>query len=328
MEKQRHKKRKDGASEGNNRILDDVYRTIVQKLPFFVIPVINEVFGTDYTEDDLPDQLRNEQYGEKTVITDSILRIRGKTYHIECQSTEDRQMVIRMFEYDTAIALESTRNAFATGEEIHVRFPHSAVLYVRGSKPQSELTAVVDFPSGESIRYKVPVIRVADFTVQDIFDRGLLMLLPYYILRYEGEAKAIEIDVAKQEDLSSEYRRISDILRYSEENERLDRFADIVALMVRVIDHVLREYDILREGVDEIMGGKVLELYSERLRREADEKWRKIEKRSEKRGEKRGEKLGRLLALSDLVKDGTITADTAAKKLGISVKAFKKKAML
>ena len=36
--------------ESFNTIFDDVFRTIAQKMPFLLIPLINEVFGTAYTE--------------------------------------------------------------------------------------------------------------------------------------------------------------------------------------------------------------------------------------------------------------------------------------
>ena len=48
--------------ESFNTIFDDVFRTIAQKMPFLLIPLINEVFGTAYTEDQEFEQLRNEHY--------------------------------------------------------------------------------------------------------------------------------------------------------------------------------------------------------------------------------------------------------------------------
>ena len=38
--------------ESTNTIFDDVFRTIVEKMPRLVIPLINEVFGTDYSVDE------------------------------------------------------------------------------------------------------------------------------------------------------------------------------------------------------------------------------------------------------------------------------------
>ena len=40
------------------------------------------------------------------MVTDSIIRIGNHIYHLECQSSKDETMVIRMFEYDISIALE------------------------------------------------------------------------------------------------------------------------------------------------------------------------------------------------------------------------------
>ena len=39
------------------------------------------------------------------IITDTCLLIGKNMYHIECQSTDDTAMVVRMIEYDFAIAI-------------------------------------------------------------------------------------------------------------------------------------------------------------------------------------------------------------------------------
>lgn len=93
----------------NNTIFDDVFRTMVEKMTYLLVPLINEVFHTSYPEDVKIVHLRNEhQLEEGELITDARLLIGDKVYHIECQSTDDATMAIRMFEYDLAIALESS----------------------------------------------------------------------------------------------------------------------------------------------------------------------------------------------------------------------------
>lgn len=85
----------------NNTIFDDVFRTMVEKIPQLAIPLINEVFQTSYPENVEMVQLRNEHHQENgEIITDSCLRIGRKLYHIECQSVDDTTMAIRMIEYD------------------------------------------------------------------------------------------------------------------------------------------------------------------------------------------------------------------------------------
>ena len=69
----------------NNTIFDDVFRTMIEKMPELVIPLINEVFGTDYPADIPIIQQRNEHQTEDgEIITDSNLCIGNLIYHIEC----------------------------------------------------------------------------------------------------------------------------------------------------------------------------------------------------------------------------------------------------
>ena len=94
----------------NNTIFDDVFRTMVEKMTYLIVPLINEVFHTSYPEQVEIVHLRNEhQLEDGELITDTRLLIGDKVYHIECQSSDDTTMAIRMFEYDVAIALESRR---------------------------------------------------------------------------------------------------------------------------------------------------------------------------------------------------------------------------
>ena len=83
----------------NNTIFDDVFRTMVEKMPELAVPLINEIFGTAYPEDIKIIQKRNEhQTRQGEIITDSQLLISEKIYHLECQSTQDSEMVVRMIE--------------------------------------------------------------------------------------------------------------------------------------------------------------------------------------------------------------------------------------
>ena len=68
----------------NNTIFDDVFRTMIKKMPYLAVPLINEVFHTSYPENVPIVQLRNEHQQENgEIITDSCLKIAGKLYHIE-----------------------------------------------------------------------------------------------------------------------------------------------------------------------------------------------------------------------------------------------------
>lgn len=193
--------------EGFNTVLDDVFRTIAPKMPFLLIPLINEFFGTAYAEDQKFLQLRNEHY-EKfgKIVTDSIIQIEGHLYHIECQSKKDGDMVLRMIEYDFAIAIE---HSVMDKGIIEIDFPESCVLYLRNHRDMPDHhTARIRFADGQTVTYKVPVIMAQDYTVDSIFEKRLLALLPYRILRYEHFLKSNSVNPKKIERMLDDYRLI------------------------------------------------------------------------------------------------------------------------
>ena len=63
----------------NNTIFDDVFRTMVEKMTYLVVPLINEVFHTAYPEDVKIVQLRNEhQLEDGEIIADGRMDEIGK----------------------------------------------------------------------------------------------------------------------------------------------------------------------------------------------------------------------------------------------------------
>ena len=293
----------------HDTIFDDVFRTMVQKMPELLIPVINEVFKTNYTENDYFSQLRNEheeQFGK--VITDSIIQIGGKLYHIECQSVEDFTMVIRMIEYDFAIALEQTLKG---GRPYEIEFPHSCVLYLRHSKSTpDQLEMKLNLPNGSSFRYQTPVIKVQKYAKDDIFQKKLLFFLPYYIMRYEKQLPEIYQDTGKLDMLLKEYEDIR--LRLQEElydEGKSVLYEDLIKLTILISDHMIKSKEV-RERLGDIMGGKVLELESERLLRI---------------GREEGREEGTLTTMIAMYRNGKVTLEEACNFLGISANEFVEK---
>ena len=264
-------KTKDVTSETNREvhgtIFDDVFRTIAQKMPYLLIPLINEVFQTNYVEDIHFQQLRNEHY-EKfgKIITDSILQIEDCTYHLECQSSLDGRMVIRMFEYDFSIALELAQK---NNETFEIEFPQSCVLYIRNHRERSlpdYHEAIVKFADGQQILYRVPILRAQNYTVDSIFEKRLLILLPYHILRYESFLKNSGSNAKKLEQLLTDYQKINNLLEHCTDDKNSTLYIDMITLIEKIADHIIpKDNENVRERLGDIMGGKILQLESERL---------------------------------------------------------------
>ena len=280
-------------------IFDDVFRTMVEKLPYLTVPLINEVFETSYPENVEITQLRNEHQQENgEIITDCCLKIGRKLYHIECQSIDDTTMAIRMIEYDFAIAIE---NAQKINRRYRIEFPRSCVIYLRSNKntPDS-LEVEVIFPDGKMHLYEIPTVKMENYTKDSIFEKNLLMLLPFYVMRYEKEAHNFSENPEKMQQLLNEYEEIRRRLNEELVEERKsDLCADLTDWIVRIADYIFRNEDAARKGINGIMRGKVLKLKSEELREEGREEERKLTARSLAKEGDSIEKIARVLHESE-----------------------------
>ena len=243
---------------------------MIEKMPYLAVPLINEVFHTSYPEDVKITQLRNEhQQKDGEIITDSCLLIGKKMYHIECQSTDDTTMAIRMIEYDFAIAVE---NAEKQGRRYRIEFPRSCVLFLRSSGNTPDyLEADVIFPDGKTHVYSIPAIKMADYTKNHIFEKNLLMLLPFYIMRYEKKKHDMRKNLELLQILLDEYDEIRiNLEKELTETGKAELYTNLTKLIVKIADHIFEKEEDIRKGIGDVMGGKVLELESERLKAEGE----------------------------------------------------------
>ena len=233
-------------------------------MPELVIPLINEVFGKNYPADIPIIQMRNEhqtQSGE--IITDSRLLIADKIYHIECQSTSDSKMVLRMIEYDFAIGLEDAKMENGI---YRMYFPHSCVIYLRGKGRKDNLTMEIIMPDGQKLKYNLPAVYVEKYTRDTIFQKKLFLLLPYYIMRYEKQKEILDQDEEKLKILLDEYADIQRKLHESLLNQDMEEYyTDMVSFITKVSDYIFRDSEKTKKGLEKTMGGEVLELESEKL---------------------------------------------------------------
>ena len=192
-------------------------------------------------------------------------------------------MILRMFEYDAAIALENAKEVHGI---MKVNFPHSCVVYIRNHRNMTKAHEMeIHFPDGQKIKYSVPIICVSDYSVDELFDEGLMAFLPYVVLRYEHFVKSNGTNQKKISDLFADMKTISNRLReYPDTSETFE--LDMIDLIQKINHYVIPEENAVKGKVDEIMGGRVLELKSEQLIREG-----------EARGEARCRKRRRLIQL-------------------------------
>lgn len=196
-------------------IYDGAFRTILNDCRQLIIPVINEIFKEGYAGNEKIEFFPNEHFldqqdsADRERITDTNFRIIGKMtkkYHLECESSlPDGKITVRLFEYDAQIALDESE---VSAETLTVTFPNTAVLYLRTyQKTPDKMKYVIATPGG-TVQYDVPVMKVQTYSLNDIFDKCLLLLIPFYIFSHEKSFPEYNSNEQKLAELKAEYQKI------------------------------------------------------------------------------------------------------------------------
>ena len=252
---------------------DDAQRTLSVDCPSLLIPLVNEAFQTDYPLDANVKLYNNEFFittgNDQKRITDSNFSIDGEAttrYHFECQSTEDGNLALRLFEYGAQIAL--TMADYSKDESAFI-FPHAAVLYLRteNTTPSSIKMRIVT-PGGD-VSYEIPVVKVQEYGLEEIFGKRLLFLLPYYFLRYQLEV--LERDADARLALRQTYQDIFQQLSLLEQGGEITEFTrqSLKAMIDKVAMFRASKYASVQKEVEEIMGGKILNYEAKDIRNKA-----------------------------------------------------------
>ena len=249
-------------------IYDGAFRTILNDCRKLIIPVINEIFHEHYTGEEEIRFFPNEHFldqqdaADKERITDTNFQIIGrivKKYHLECESSlPDGKITIRLFEYDAQIALDEGE---VTEETLTVTFPNTAVMYLRAYKKTPDKMKYVIITPGGTVQYDVPIMKVQSYSLDEIFEKRLLMLIPFYIFSHEKSFSEYNNNEQKLEELKAEYRIILERLDDLEKQGIIGAFdkRTIIDLSSDVINEIARKYENVQKGIGAMMRGPLIQ---------------------------------------------------------------------
>ena len=241
------------------------------------------MFGEQYSLQDKIVRRANEHFleqqggAEEKRITDMLLEIvskvteQEKKYHIECEiSSSDGTILIRIFEYAAQIALD---DGMVTGGKLIVEFPNSAIIFLRSKKmTPRQMEISVRTPGGET-SYYVPALHVKAYSMEDIFRKRLYFLIPFYIFNMESKFSEIEANQDKIEELKAFYADMMLKLEDTVSNGELTEFSylEIRDMTNRVVQNLAKDYESIKKGVGDIMGGNVLITEASKIKHKARE---------------------------------------------------------
>ncbi|MBR0167052.1 MAG: hypothetical protein IJQ08_00100 [Synergistaceae bacterium] len=275
---------------------DDVYRTMMNDCITLLIPLVNEVFGKHYTGSEKivfrpNEHFINQQDGhEQKRITDSSFSIISndgseEKFIIECQSKNDDTMLIRIFEYITQEALDS---GTVSNYQLIVTIPNAAVLFLRSNSNTPDYMNIIINTPGGSVSFDVHIIKVNAYSLQQLFDKNLFFLLPFYIFNLEDDFPKFNKDKKALESLKSVYVDFMLRLENAVDNGLISAYyrRTILDMSKKVLENLAAKYKNVKKGVSDIMGGQVLEhegktIYNAGIKEGiavSEERWRREEK--------------------------------------------------
>ena len=293
---------------------DDVFRTILNDCRDLIHPLLNEIFGESYSGCEpihfgTNEHFMNQQHGQGDKrITDSSFTVSGILlirYHLECQSTSDATMDRRMFEYDSQIALDDSEKL---DDALVLFFPKSAVLFLRQAAhtPDKMQIRLKLHNTQKEVNLEIPILSIVNYTADELFQKNLLILLPFHLFYYEKQFPKMEQDAAKREHLKGIYinirLRLENMARQGTITEYTCR--TILDLSRWVAESLCQKYDNIRREVISIMGGEILEYEAKTILNEG-----------KKQGWILGRESGRAETYLELVKEGILNIQEAAMRI-------------
>ncbi|MDO4805368.1 MAG: hypothetical protein Q4A32_11175 [Lachnospiraceae bacterium] len=262
------------SQKGLNTPYDSAFKSIVKKCPRMSLFLINEMFykpglideeydGTERVEL-LDKELPDLEFGNLELdLRLAVYKSTRRTFHLECQSTSDGTVILKMIQYDTRSALEEADyDAFC----IRVKIDDSGIVFLRSTRNTPKvMTVILEVPQGKSVSYQIPVVRMQDYTLGYIIDNKLFILLPFLFFNYEKQLEKVPDDKSLYEEILSLYDTILDRLKELEKSRIITAYeASTLYDALKAVFEALGKTNKAEKEVKSIMGGKILEFSADK----------------------------------------------------------------
>ena len=288
---------------GDNRIhLDEIAKFLFSRSEQLVISFVNAGFGMNYDPGTISLRLTGNEFIQNfdstradIVIIASEKEIKRDIFHIEVQVKDDSEMSIRMFDYGYNIGLSHQNGTDADGRRI-LKFPYQLVVFL-DERPgiRDTIEVLLVFPDGQEMLYQVPILKIRDYTINDLINRGLYLLLPFKIFEVRKRFEA-----ARRAKTNKEERKTS----------ATDELLNATDSLMHEVDRLYREGKLNSTGKDAIVSaaGEIYYHMSAKysLTDEINKKVDTMVKSIMEEVKKEGRQEGRQEGLSEGVKKGRL----------------------
>lgn len=255
-------------TDNNDKIWDATFKPLFQETPALFLPLIEEVFHVSYKKEDIVPLDASLYNGDGELVeADNAFRINDVTYHFEFQYTNDGTMAFRMWEYDIKLAL---RDYKLNEGRMEFNFPRSCVVYIARNRnyPKDGLELKINFQDGQHIIFKVPVIRLQDYKLDEIDKKKLWLFYPFMILQYVADLKAR--NRLSDQEVLNDYKKIIGCIEaaYNNGEITIDEDAALLEAIQKTNWHAMKNHQKILKGVEDMVS-QTLELKHKKIAQEA-----------------------------------------------------------
>ena len=121
----------------------------------------------------------------------------------------------------------------------------------------------------------VRIMKLSDYSVDAIFEKKLYLLIPFLLFNYEKRFEQIEGDDAQyhalMDEIRSVYERVDELIPAEDaEFSLIDVFTSkaLRAMTHTVVNRLADKYPNIKEGVNAVVGGSIIEFEALKIKRE------------------------------------------------------------
>ena len=277
-------KEKKNDLKSTDKVYDSVFWTEINKFTQYVPMLVNEAFGEHFTMNAKVELLPGKQVidineGKKIKReVDALIRLSEKLeepvshlYHFELESKGKKSIFIRIAQYASAFAFA---NVLELEDGAEMIIPKSAVVFLRSDSVDiRDFKIYIRYPEGR-LSYRVPVLKIKDYDLDAIFEKKLLLLLPFFVFNItDKELDEMDRDISKldrlKEILEDIYVRLQDMMNADELDG--NQTGTIMLYIRDVLNKLTGKRENVRKGVEDYMGGYIIETIFDKMAREKDE---------------------------------------------------------
>jgi len=177
-----------------SQIFDKILKRILLSLSgASIVAFINGMFSESFPLDSeiTYNYTENLDSKLKRTVADIIITLKTKDrirrFHLEGQINDDNTIVIRVFEYGFADAL---RHQTVHNNKISLPFPTPVIIFLEHTDTTpDEVILELDFGKSGKFDYTVKAMKFLNYSVKELCEKNLTILLPLYLLRLRRETE-------------------------------------------------------------------------------------------------------------------------------------------